>query len=56
MVTVASRYFDEVGFRGMFTVRGVMRFTLSRFDDQDEAELWALKLLIRWRSVYAIEG
>jgi hypothetical protein len=62
MVTVASKFFEGVGYRGMFSYRGMLRFTLMRFEDdgnfsaQEQAELWALKLLLRWKSVYAVEG
>lgn len=60
MVTVASRYFEGVGFRGMFVFREAMRFTLMRFEAvkdkeitaQEEAELWALRLLLRWKAIY----
>ena len=37
MVSVASRYFEGVGFRGMFNVKNAMRFTLMKFDDREEA-------------------
>ena len=39
-------------FRGEITCGQVTRFTLSRFDDRDEAELWALSVVLRFRGVF----
>lgn len=52
MVSVASRYFEGVGFRGMFNVKNAMRFTLMKFDDREEAELYTLALLMRFRAIW----
>lgn len=65
MVRVSAEWFDDplhpvglsragrVGvFRGKIDFGGTMRFTLKHFMDQDTAELWALKVLLRFRSVF----
>lgn len=52
MVRVAAKWFEGLGYRGSFTLRNEMRFTLRLFEDMEEAELWALTVLLRFRSVF----
>lgn len=58
----ASEFQDEVHpagpaagepyYRGRIERRGVMRFTLKTFDARDDAELYALAVALRWRSMF----
>lgn len=55
MVTVASRW-NVRGYAGLFMWRGNTRLTRLEFEDSESAELYALRLLLRWRGIYANEG
>lgn len=63
MVRVSARWFDSgkvhkhtqvrLGFfRGEITCGEVMRFTLRKFGDRDEAELYALSVTLRLRGMF----
>jgi hypothetical protein len=47
----SSEQFDSF-FRGVIRRANLYRFTLKKFDNGEEAELYALALMMRFRSIW----
>lgn len=54
---IGARWFENVRtFRGEIQCANKMRFTLAKFETHDEAELYALELMLRYRGIFAPSG
>ena len=59
MIQVSSQVFGGLSsrfFRGVMRRGNEYRYTLRRFDEGDEAELYALAVMLRFRSIYVEHG